>query len=205
MIRVVRRVYRKITGKVFLPKSLFVNPYGVDLKDFKPLHVPKNYDVIMAVTWCMQKGCDILAKACSELSLKLLHVGVVSNDCQFPDDVNFTHIDKVDPKELCKYYNQAKLFCVASRQEGMALVQMQAIACGLPLVCSPNTGGIDIGLVAPVSERTFQMKDLSVESLKEALTAGLAFAAHHDYTVPDLSGLSWQSYGKRYDEFLKRI
>jgi glycosyltransferase involved in cell wall biosynthesis len=33
---------------------------------------------------------------------------------------------------------------MASIEEGMAMVQMQALACGLPLICSPNTGGEDL-------------------------------------------------------------
>lgn len=200
-----KHVKKSFIERGFDSNRLFVNPYGVELKDFKPMDIPKQYDVIMTGNWCMQKGCDILAKACSNLNLKLLHVGVVSNDCKLPDDVNFTHVDKVDQKELCKYYNMAKVFGLASRQEGMALVQMQAIACGLPIVCSPNTGGVDIGNVAPVADRIFEMRNMSVEALEEALRQALQFAEHHNYNVPDLSGLSWSSYGKRYDTFLSAV
>ena len=33
---------------------------------------------------------------------------------------------------------------MASVEEGMAMVQMQAMACGLPLICTTNTGGEDL-------------------------------------------------------------
>ena len=33
---------------------------------------------------------------------------------------------------------------MASVEEGMAMVQMQALACGLPLICTTNTGGEDL-------------------------------------------------------------
>ena len=33
---------------------------------------------------------------------------------------------------------------MSSIEEGMAMVQMQALACGLPLICTTNTGGEDL-------------------------------------------------------------
>jgi starch synthase len=46
--------------------------------------------------------------------------------------------------ELVQHYGQAHCFVMASIEEGMAMVQMQALACGLPLICSRHTGGEDL-------------------------------------------------------------
>jgi glycosyltransferase involved in cell wall biosynthesis len=46
--------------------------------------------------------------------------------------------------ELVAHYGQAHCFVIASIEEGMAMVQMQALACGLPLICTPHTGGEDL-------------------------------------------------------------
>jgi glycosyltransferase involved in cell wall biosynthesis len=46
--------------------------------------------------------------------------------------------------ELVQYYSQAHCFAMASIEEGMAYVQIQALASGLPLICTPNTGGEDL-------------------------------------------------------------
>lgn len=189
----------------FPKEKLFVNPYGVELSDFYSIKGPKPFDVIMVGNWSLQKGCDILSKACKNQKLTLLHVGPIANDCELPSENWFTHVNKVDQKDLYIYYNQAKVFAIASRQEGMALVQMQAMACGLPLVCSPHSGGVDIGIVAPLSERIFPMEEMTVSSLEKALLQGLQFAKTHNYSVPDLSNLSWEAYGNRYNSFISKI
>jgi len=36
------------------------------------------------------------------------------------------------------------VFVMASIEEGLAMVQVQALACGLPLICTTNTGGEDL-------------------------------------------------------------
>jgi glycosyltransferase involved in cell wall biosynthesis len=42
---------------------------------------------------------------------------------------------------------------IASIEEGMAMVQAQALACGLPLICTENTGGEDLlQIIAPSVE-----------------------------------------------------
>ena len=46
--------------------------------------------------------------------------------------------------ELLEHYRRAHCFVMASVEEGMAMVQMQALACGLPLICTTNTGGEDL-------------------------------------------------------------
>lgn len=65
-------------------------------------------------------------------------------DMQFPESANMKHIEAVDQNTLIKYYAKAKIFVLPSREEGLALVQPQAIACGLPVVCSKFTGGKDM-------------------------------------------------------------
>jgi glycosyltransferase involved in cell wall biosynthesis len=108
-------------------KKLFVNPYGVDLEMFKPIpDVKKEYDVIMVGGWSYQKGCDLIIEAIKKLQVKFLHVGSIV-DVDFPKDKLFTHIDSVDQKKLIHYYNKAKIFILPSRQEGLAMVQMQAV------------------------------------------------------------------------------
>jgi glycosyltransferase involved in cell wall biosynthesis len=47
-------------------------------------------------------------------------------------------------EELVAHYGTAHCFVMASIEEGMAMVQMQALACGLPLICTPHTGGEDL-------------------------------------------------------------
>lgn len=121
-----------------------------------------------------------MIKACQDLDLTLLHVGSIG-DISFPNDVKFTHINPVDQKELHNYYKQAKIFVLPSRQEGMAMVQMQAIACGLPIVCSMHTGGKDIGELTGMKDWIFEMGNYSVEELKQQIMRALEFER---YVIP---------------------
>jgi glycosyltransferase involved in cell wall biosynthesis len=90
----------------------------------------------------------------------------------------------------------------------MAMVQLQAMACGLPLICTPNTGGEDLieegkeGFIVPVRD---------VEAIQEKLL--------RLYRDPDLrremgeraklkvrSGFSWDDYGSRVTgEYLRLL
>ncbi|MFR7464137.1 MAG: glycosyltransferase [Phocaeicola vulgatus] len=50
----------------------------------------------------------------------------------------------IPESELVNYYSKAKVFVLLSKDEGLALVQPQAVACGLPLVITKHTGGDDL-------------------------------------------------------------
>lgn len=199
-----QHVWKSFVERGYPADKLFVNPYGVDLRDFTPENVPKEYTVIMVGTWCYQKGADILIQACSELDISLLHVGAIG-DMNFPIQKSFVHINPVDQKQLKKYYNKGKIFVLASRQEGMAMVQMQAIACGLPIVCSMHTGGKDIGEITGMTDWIFEMEEYSVEALKHQIKLALNYSNNCDPKKLHLNDLSWEAYGKRYGEFLQRI
>ena len=68
----------------------------------------------------------------------------------FPkNDSRFTHVDAVDQSKLVDYYAKAKVFVLPSRQEGLAMVQAQAIACNLPLVGSKDSGAEDLKFNLP--------------------------------------------------------
>lgn len=187
------------------PERIFVNPYGVELADFAPMpEISRHYDVIMVGTWSYQKGVDLLENACRTLGLSLLHVGQIG-DVPFPfADKGFTHVDAVDQKLLKNYYAQARVMALPSRQDGLALVQAQAIACGLPIVCSEHTGGRD--LVPYVgSEWVYEMREYSVDALTEALRLAIDHAPKLINSLPNLKAMSWQSYAERYSEFIGGI
>ncbi|HAY3540435.1 glycosyltransferase family 4 protein [Elizabethkingia anophelis] len=181
--------------------KLFINPYGVDLKDFYPIKKDKKYDVIMVGNWSYQKGVDLLWKACENMNLSLLHVGA-KGDSDFPDNASFTHQDPVDQRELVEYYNQSRVLCLPSRQEGLAMVQAQAIACGLPIVCSMHTGGEDLKKILCNTKNIHVMDNYTIEDLQRKILDALN-TSHTEYK--NLNKLSWEAYGKRYNEFLKNI
>ena len=188
--------------------NLIVNPYGVDLSQFHPTSCSNEYDLIYVGGWRYEKGCDLLTEICQKYGYRLLHVGALVN-LEFPASTNMVHHDHVDQNELVDYYAKARVFVLPSRAEGLALVQAQAIACGLPIVCSKETGGSDLKTFLKDGKWIVEMDDLSVESLLEAVDNALDLARTQsgirNYAGEDVIRLSWKEYGKRYSKELNRI
>ncbi len=127
-------------------ERLFRNRYGVDVDMFRPTQAPeaRRPTILYVGAWSLQKGVDILSDAILKLEgVRLIHVGNVT-DADFPADSRFEHHPPVPQWKLREYYAAAHLFALASRQEGLALVLAQALACGVPVVCTDRTGGEDL-------------------------------------------------------------
>jgi starch synthase len=163
----------------FAASRLFRNPYGTSLEMFTPTDAPagERPTVLMVGTWCYRKGCDVLVEACRKLSgVRLLHVGALG-DCPLPTDDWFEHHDAVEQRRLVDFYGRAHVFALPSREEGLAVVQAQALACGLRLVCTDRTGGADLSEVLGVTERIRVVPHDDAPALTNALRASLEQAS----------------------------
>ena len=185
--------------------KLFINPYGVNLSMFKPRpHTEKKYDVIMVGGWSYRKGCDLIVEALKDSELQFLHVGGIV-DLEFTSLPNFTHVNSVDESELTKYYNMAKIAILPSREEGLAMVQAQAIACNLPLVGSIDSGAEDLKEMVEYPEYITIIDKYTSECLKNSIEYGLKkyeTLKENVYAGSAIENLTWDAYGKRYTEFL---
>ena len=188
--------------------KFIVNPYGVDLSMFSYIPRKKIYDVIMVGNWSMQKGCDLIVEAIKHSNYKFLHVGSIV-DCPFPNgDERFTHVGAVDQPKLNDYYNQAKIFVLPSRQEGLAMVQAQAIACHLPLVGSNDSGAVDLRTMVDNPDCIIIVKDHSWQAVLDGIQKSLNCYESLDengYAGDAIKNLTWEAYGERYNRFLKLL
>lgn len=191
----------------FPEEKLLQNPYGVDVSMFHPINQKKKYDVIMVGNWTMQKGCDLIVETLKNTEYKFLHVGALG-DVPFPNRANFTHIDPVDQPQLINYYNMAKVFLLPSRQEGLAMVQVQAIACNLPIVGSPNSGAYDLKQMVQHPEYVFVVNDWTVASIASSVKNALALWEQNNmihYAGNALDDLTWEAYGLRYKNNITKV
>ena len=193
----------------FDANKLFVNPYGVDLSMFHPAeNTVKEYDVIMVGGWSYRKGCDLIVEAIKQSNYRFLHVGSIV-DVKFPQcDERFTHIDAVDQRLLTHYYNQTKVFVLPSREEGLAMVQAQAIACNLPMVGSKDSGAEDLKAIVEYPEYITIIKDFTSDYLLEGIKIALEQQKKMNglqYAGNAAERLTWKAYGKRYSDFLHKI
>ncbi len=149
-------VERTFLERGFPAEKLFRNALGVNLQQFLPPVQPppppeqQGLQVIFAGTLSVQKGVfDLLTGfAAAELpDARLLLVGGVTPEAArwlTPPPTGVTRLGHRPQAELPEHYGRSHCFVMASIQEGMAMVQLQALACGLPLICTTNTGGEDL-------------------------------------------------------------
>lgn len=206
-------VERSFREEDFPSARLLQIPYGVDPDEFTP--VPKEDDVfrlVYAGHLGYRKGVQYLLRAWADLALpdaELLLLGPVRREFRpLLDEYrgHFRHPGSVPQKELYRWYSQGSVFVLPSVEEGMAYVQLQAMACGLPLVCTPNTGGEDLiregreGFVVPIRD---------VEALKERIT----WCYEHQDECRAMGRLArqrvldnftWRDYGERVMEAYER-
>lgn len=181
----------------------FVNPYGVDLDMFPQRQAPSPNPrrVLFVGTWSYQKGVDVLSKAIAGLSdCELVHVGAIG-DAPLPDAPWFTHHDPVDQTALTHFYQQAGAFVLPSRQDGFGMVLLQALASGLPIICTDRTGGRDARHSPALSERIRIVPSADIDAMRHAIAATLeAVAGDRIPALPeaDRQLLSWRGYGERY-------
>ncbi len=110
----------------------------------------------------IQKGVHYLLEAWSRLRLpnaELVFIGAVEDGirpllARYGNQVILR--GHVPHEKLQEEYAQASVFVLPSLQEGSALVTYEAMACGLPLLVSTNTGSVAIdkehGFIIPIRD-----------------------------------------------------
>jgi len=131
--------------------KLICTPYGVDTDIFKP--APKNdkvFRIIYVGSLSVRKGIHYLLEAISQLKLpkiELWLIGSVDQEARsFLKKYNgtFKYFGHIDFYKLYEYYSQGSVFVLPSIEDGLAHVILQAMACGLPVICTNNSGGGDV-------------------------------------------------------------
>ena len=127
-------------------------PYGVDISKFSPKekYIKRdNLKIIFVgtITWC--KGIEILLKAISELKKKikveLNLVGGMGNGKEILEKYKglYNYYSYIPHEELQNMYKENDIFVFPSLIEGFGQVILEAMACGLPVIVSENTGASD--------------------------------------------------------------
>lgn len=124
---------------------------GIDLNIFKPINSNlrsildcQNKFVLLGVSteWGNRKGLDVFKRLANDLGndYQIVIVGTDKKiDKQLPKNIISVH--RTDsPKQLAEYYSMADIFVNPTREENFPTVNIEAIACGTPVV-TYKTGG----------------------------------------------------------------
>ncbi len=194
-------------------------PYGVSLSSFAPGEGPE--EPVFRVIHCgrvdLRKGCHYLLEAFHGLRLpraELWLVGPIVPEMEhfrrrFASPAILFHGPQPQD-ELTRFYRRCSVFCLASLEEGMAMVIPQAMACGLPVIATPNTGAEEVvregveGHIVPI--RDVEALQRRILELYEDPERRLAFGRAALARVRE--GFTWDDYGDRvveaYRGFLAR-
>jgi alpha-maltose-1-phosphate synthase len=196
--------------------KIHVIPYGVRLEMFHRIGEPSpnRFDVLYAGTVSLRKGFPYLLQAFAQLrngTKRLRVAGAIHPDMKallsrLPRD----HVEFLGPvhqDRMRELMSTSHLMVLPSIEEGLALVQGQALACGCPVLCSTNTGGEDLfidekeGFIVPIRDVAAladRMQRLSDDSALQLRMSEAALSR-----VSTLGG--WQDYGDRWESLLTAL
>jgi starch synthase len=208
--------YRTFVEMGVPEKKLHRIPYGVRLDRFRPAgEPPKNaFHVLFTGTVGLRKGVPDLLEAFRLLRhphKKLRIVGPVLSEMKSIfaawDMTGVEVVGRLPQKELANYMSTSHVMVLPSVEEGLALVQGQALACGCPLISSYHTGGEDLftdgveGFLVPirspqaVAERLQQLADDPL--LQQQMSAAALARVRH------LGG--WEQYGNAWEDLIRKL
>lgn len=146
------------------PEKLHVCPYGVELSMFRPVHKSDSkFRVIFVGAASLRKGIGYLFEALRPLVqsglCELWLVGTIENAAKpllekYRD--LFIHKGRQPRTALASLYSQTSVLVLPSIEEGLALVQAQAMACGIPVIATIHTGAENLfhhgteGFIVPI-------------------------------------------------------
>ena len=164
-------------------------------------------------TSSIRKGTLYTLQAFDELNLpnaELIIVGSISSEIlplikKYKKNKRIKFFGNVTQNKLVDFYNISDVFVISSIEDGFAMVIVQALTCGLPVICTKNSGGSELivndynGYVIPIREVSLlknYMNQLyrdsqNLLSLKKNLIRN--------------KNLSWNNYGDKIETIYKSL
>ncbi len=184
-------------------EKIRVAPFGVNLQRFRPGVV---HDEVFRVLFVGQigvrKGIPYLLEALGDLRLprfELCLAGTILPEIEpflARHEGEFRYLGRIAHDRLHQIYAQASVLVLPSVEEGMAYVQAEAMACGVPVIGTPNSGAEDLfddgveGFIVPIRDPAairdrvlalYERLELHTEMSRAALRRVRALAGWDDY------------------------
>lgn len=184
-------------------------PYGVDVNRFYPDAKRKNglFRVLFVGGIGQRKGIKYLLEAFKQLNIpdaELVLVGGILGEGSAlePYQDIYRHIPSVPYREVHTVFQSADVFVYPSLHEGSALAIYEALACGLPVITTPNAGsvvrdGVE-GFIVPIRD---------VNAIKEKIlllhqNKGLRYLMSVNARTR-AECFTWKSYGRNLESIIK--
>ena len=186
-----------------IPRSkLCVVPYGVDLQTFSPPAQPPPGDVFKVIysgQLTQRKGLSYLLQGYQRFARADTELTLVGGQVGGPEPLRpfahlFEHVPHQPRPALAERYRQSHVFVFPTLVEGMPLVVLEAMACGLPVIVTANgpagivRDGIDGFIIPQRSPEAVQEKLELLYRDRERCAAMGRNAARR------AQSFSWQAY-----------
>jgi glycosyltransferase involved in cell wall biosynthesis len=201
-------------------QKIFLNPFGANRSFIRKTQAIRDskakFSIVYMGTLSIRKGLIYLFQALASLQIpeqdfEVLFLGSVESEMKSTiakyKKSNWNFMGHVDHYSLPDWLVKCDIGVQPSLEEGLSMVIPQMMACGVPVIITPNTGGQNIildgenGMVVPVRdpaaiaeklEWAFRHPDL-LREMKEKASDSIS----NEFT--------WDAYGNRYSSFLQSI
>jgi len=150
-------VARSFLKRGFDPARVWQNPYPVDLSLFQPAATPRPQNrpltIISTGSLSLRKGAPYMLEAFRLIrqhhpSARFLLTQIVENNVH-PILATFRDLPiewspPLPHAQLAERLRGADIFVLPSLEDGFAVTVAEALACGLPVITTPNTGASDL-------------------------------------------------------------
>lgn len=186
-----------------------VVPYGIDVSHFRPHATNVNkpgLNILFVGEVGLRKGVPYLLHALRELDsdhLRCRLVGAVSLDRKkLTDFRRWVEIFGPVPRsQIREMYNWADILVFPSICEGSAFVTYEAMACGLPIITTPNSGSVardgEEGFIVPIRKAAAIAERIDQFASSGNLLREMSYNARKR-----IEQFSWENYSARLMEVI---
>lgn len=200
-------VRRSFEQRGIAPSRIIQVPYGVDLTRFHPV---SREDPMFRIAYCgavsLRKGLPYLLEAFRRASLPKTELWLVGSVLPEMRKIVSTYSgDRIRffgrraNHSLPWFYSQCDVFCLPSLEEGMAMVIAEAMSCGLPAICTFNTGADALiregreGFFIPIRDVAAIQEKLEYFYRNRDVCKEMGLAARRRV----VTGFMWDDYGRK--------
>lgn len=142
---------RSFIEEAFPTHRLIYNRFGTNLDTFLPgVKQDDVFRVVYAGSLSVRKGIHYLVEGFMQANIPnselCLIGGATPETAQLiaSGDERVKCIGHIPEPKLAEYYSNSSVFVLPSIEDGFAYVILQAVACGIPLISTTNSGGEDV-------------------------------------------------------------
>lgn len=196
----------------FRPEGIHVVPYGIGNAFFEIVNRPKPGNVLFVGSCTLMKGIHYLARTARQISgqtgsptLEFTAAGDVTDRVRNQPDCAFIRfLGRVPRMEINRLYEDADVLVFPSLSDSFGAVILEAMAAGIPVVCSPYCAdlvehGVSGFVVEPRDTQAFA-EAVSTLTSDRGLRDRMAAAAREKARQ-----YSWGHYGSRLANTLRDI